>query len=160
MDQETAARRTAAWRAANPERAQATTQAWRVANRERDSARKAQYRRDNADKLRNTDLLRMYGITIDEYDAMLAAQGGVCAICERTPTTRRLHVDHDHANLLVRGLLCDACNRRVVGRFHNGDVLRRAADYLDNPPAVAVLGERFTPKRKPKKRKPKTEGAA
>ncbi len=46
------------------------------------------------------------GITDDGYAAMLAEQGGGCAICGSTPKTRRLHVDHDHASGRVRGLLC------------------------------------------------------
>lgn len=53
------------------------------------------------------------GITDADYAAMLAAQGGHCAICPSTPKTRRLHVDHDHATGAVRGLLCHRCNRAL-----------------------------------------------
>lgn len=45
---------------------------------------------------RNFRLVRTYGITAVEYDAMLAQQGGGCAICGSTGKTRRLHVEHDH----------------------------------------------------------------
>jgi len=45
---------------------------------------------------RNRDLLKKYGITEQEYDQMLAQQGGVCKICGKPPTGRALHVEHDH----------------------------------------------------------------
>lgn len=53
------------------------------------------------------------GIDDAAYDALLAAQGGHCAICPNRPKTRRLHVDHDHATGAVRGLLCMRCNRAL-----------------------------------------------
>lgn len=36
-----------------------------------------------------------YNITLDEYDLLLAHQGGGCAICKGTRRTN-LDVDHDH----------------------------------------------------------------
>jgi hypothetical protein len=53
------------------------------------------------------------GVTDAEYDRLLAAQGGGCAICGNPPKTRRLHVDHDHKTGRVRGLLCHRCNRAL-----------------------------------------------
>ena len=74
------------------------------------------------------------GIPLAEYDALLAAQGGGCAICGNAPKTRRLHVDHDHKTGKVRGLLCHVHNRRLW-RGATAAELRRMAAYLDNPPA-------------------------
>ena len=68
--------------------------------------------------------------TVD-YDAMLAAQGGVCAICGNPPKTRRLHIDHDHKTGKVRGLLCFQCNRFTLGKYAKPAKLRAAADYLE-----------------------------
>lgn len=73
--------------------------------------------------------LKKYGLTPQDYAAMLCAQDGVCAICQR-PDARSLAVDHDHATGRVRGLLCFRCNRVLVGGFGNPALLRRAADYL------------------------------
>ena len=53
---------------------------------------------------------RMYGLSRDDYDALLARQGGVCAICGKKPGRRRLGVDHCHACKRIRGLLCTRCN--------------------------------------------------
>ena len=74
------------------------------------------------------------GLPLAEYDALLAAQGGGCAICGNPPKTRRLHVDHDHKTGEVRGLLCHVHNRRLW-RGATPAELRSMADYLDNPPA-------------------------
>jgi hypothetical protein len=53
------------------------------------------------------------GVSDAEYDRLLEAQDGGCAICGATPKTRRLHVDHDHHTGAVRGLLCHRCNRAL-----------------------------------------------
>ena len=81
-------------------------QRWRTSNRTRE--RRSVYGRS---------LLRNYGITLETYEDMLVAQGGLCAACchaetarNRDGTPRRLHVDHDHASRQVRGLLCSGCN--------------------------------------------------
>jgi hypothetical protein len=75
-------------------------------------------------------LQRRYNLTEAEYQAMLEKQGGVCAVCEKPPGKKRLHVDHDHITGKVRGLLCGACNLTLG--FWNDDPKRfvRAADYL------------------------------
>lgn len=36
---------------------------------------------DAAERTRRNRYRRTYGITTDQYDEMLAAQGGVCALC-------------------------------------------------------------------------------
>lgn len=55
-----------------------------------------------------------YGLTEEQYNAMLEAQGGGCALCDAKPARNRraatLNVDHDHATGRIRGLLCMACN--------------------------------------------------
>lgn len=78
-----------------------------------------------------------YGITIEEYDTMLAAQAGVCAICKQNPPNGRilkLAVDHDHATGEVRGLLCQRCNM-ALHFLENGSWRDEAESYLASPPA-------------------------
>ena len=72
-----------------------------------------------------------YGITEDDYDAMLFAQGGGCAICSEPRDGRRLHIDHDHNSGHVRGILCHACNISLGQMRDSAALLRRAAEYLD-----------------------------
>lgn len=75
--------------------------------------------------------LSKYGLTVEQYDAMLAAQGGVCAICVYSPLTGKpLHVDHDHRTNKVRGLLCGNCNT-ALGMFEDDpETLTSAIAYL------------------------------
>ena len=61
-----------------------------------------------------------YGITLDDYHAKEREQGCRCAMCGlaevvrgRHGATKKLAVDHDHADGRVRDLLCDRCNRTV-----------------------------------------------
>lgn len=54
--------------------------------------------------------MRRYDMTLEQYDLILETQGGVCFLCLRPPTDKRLAVDHDHKTGRVRGLLCSACN--------------------------------------------------
>lgn len=85
---------------------------------------------------RNADLRKSFGISIEEYDAMHAAQNGVCAICARPERARRgdktkwLAVDHDHKTGKVRGLLCTPCNIAIGNFEDNEERLFAAVDYL------------------------------
>ena len=73
--------------------------------------------------------LAAFGLTPEQYEALLTAQGGGCAICGETcPTGRRLAVDHDHQSGYVRALLCVTCNR-MLGVYENFKA--QAEAYLD-----------------------------
>jgi hypothetical protein len=93
---------------------------------------------------RNYRLRRRYGITAEHFDAMLAEQGGLCAICREAPAQ---HVDHDHKANRVRGLLCFNCNG-ALGQFRDREDLmlravlclgRNVGDALDYPGLHAGL---------------------
>jgi transposase len=128
---------------------------YNIRNRDVVLARKRQYQADNPDKVkasqakwrgRRTDynrsykLAAAYGLVAGEYEALLAQQGDVCAICKKPPQGRRpLHVDHDHAccptarktcGRCVRGLLCNHCNRGLGAFMDDEDLLVAAVDYL------------------------------
>lgn len=64
---------------------------------------------------RRHQLLKLYGITIEQYYELLKKQDWLCGICGRPPKQKKgpgskLHVDHDHRTGKVRGLLCVRCN--------------------------------------------------
>lgn len=94
---------------------------------------RAYYRKNRKKKISYSSrqhLLKRYNLTLEDYEAMLAEQGGVCAICKQEPRTAKLQVDHDHETGKVRGLLCVSCNS---GLGHLGDDYNRvllAAEYL------------------------------
>jgi Autographiviridae endonuclease VII len=70
-----------------------------------------------------------YGITMGQYEDMLARQDGRCGICERRPKGS-LCVDHCHATRQVRKLLCRNCNSMLGFACDDPDVLELAAVYL------------------------------
>ena len=88
---------------------------------------------------RRLNLEKNYGLTVEQYDVMLRAQNGVCAVCNkdepsvhgRTGKKFQLSVDHCHATGRVRGLLCQKCNRAIGLMGDNVDLLKRAIDYLE-----------------------------
>jgi hypothetical protein len=94
-----------------------------------------------ADKQRERHLKKRYGMSLQDYHAMLARQGGACAICER-PFRRTPHVDHCHVTHLPRGLLCPKCNVGL-GYFEDNPIfLRRAAAYVERwLEQIAARGE-------------------
>lgn len=96
-------------------------------------------------------LSKRYGLTSEQWDEILRAQGMCCAICRRTESgssRSTWNVDHDHSCSLhgpkqgclrcVRGLLCHYCNSILIGAFESG-FLNSAMEYLTNPPAKRVL---------------------
>jgi Recombination endonuclease VII len=118
---------------ANREREIARVVAWQQRNRERYNAKLRAYRRANPEVGRADHLNRAFGLTLDEFERLLAAQGGGCAICgSRSSGNISLHVDHDHESGLVRGLLCVRCNNGL-GQFKESfRLMSRAADYVDS----------------------------
>jgi sulfur transfer complex TusBCD TusB component (DsrH family) len=75
----------------------------------------------------------LYGLTLEQYDAMVIEQNGVCAICKQSETVsikKNMCIDHDHKTGKVRQLLCDKCNRGI-GYFNESiDALEQAVLYL------------------------------
>ncbi|MFP5317536.1 MAG: endonuclease VII domain-containing protein [Acidimicrobiia bacterium] len=119
---------------ANPGPARARAQQWRIDNPERYASNQADFRASGRKAIadRKSHLKRNYGLTIEQYEAMLLAQGGGCGICRRTPRPDiSLHVDHDHASGAIRGILCFKCNN-ALGDFEDDPVLlRRALAYVE-----------------------------
>lgn len=135
--------RAAARYRANPEPARERAKQWARDNPDRVAARAQRYREDGRRRQndRRYHLKSQYGLTVEQYEEMLAAQGGVCGICGRPPREDiALHVDHDHATGRVRGIVCFRCNN-ALGDFNDDPHLLEAASaYLDrHDPEVAEL---------------------
>jgi hypothetical protein len=94
----------------------------------------------NKRKIRESTVQRRYGLSAEDYKALLHAQGGACAICRgELKGDRDTHVDHCHDTGLVRGILCSRCNTGL-GQFEDApERLRAAIDYLQQ-------GNRYFPK--------------
>ena len=71
---------------------------------------------------------RTYGLTRQELQALVASQGGWCAICQVNPAE---HVDHCHDSGKIRGVLCFTCNVALGHLKDDVQLFRRAIDYLE-----------------------------
>ena len=72
-------------------------------------------------------LKRKYGMSVEQYDAMLEAQGSGCCICGRSSREDiSLHVDHDHSAGRVRGILCFCCNNALADLKEDPELLQKA----------------------------------
>lgn len=101
----------------------------------RAAARNERYNRKHyarrRETIRSTQLRAKYGITSEQYDRMLEAQGGVCAVCSGTHENgHRLAVDHCHTTGKVRSLLCGACNTALGLAKEDPTRLEALAAYL------------------------------
>lgn len=118
----------AAWRAANPEKIRAAwrsaTAAYYVANSTNVKAHQKEYRVASQGKIAERKRMKLYGVSPDCFQLMLAVQQNACNICKE-PFSKPPHVDHDHKTGEVRGLLCSRCNQGL-GLF------RESIEFLDN----------------------------
>jgi len=117
------------WREANPER---------YANYRREYAARPERRR----AMRDLYYRRTFGISADDFDALLEAQGGGCAVCGQKPDREAsLHLDHCHETGAIRGICCLSCNQGL-GKFREDpDLLEAAARYLREGVTRGVTGE-------------------
>lgn len=117
------AERQKAWRDANRDRAR---EHWNKSNRKR----LADPTYVTARRIRRREL--HYGLTQEQFDALVAAQGNVCAVCSNghVGPGADLHVDHDHRTGAVRALLCGKYNTLIGLADDSPDRLELAAAYL------------------------------
>lgn len=101
-------------------------------------------------------LKAIFNLTPEEYDLILAEQGGRCGICKRPPRAgKRLAVDHRHVDGQtgpVTGLLCYVCNKRFLGA-RKEEIIIAMYQYITNPPAERALGRKVIAPGKPKKKR-------
>jgi uncharacterized Zn ribbon protein len=78
-----------------------------------------------------------YGIVQKEYDELLRAQNGRCAVCGKNNAgatqsgkQKRMYVDHDHKTGTVRGLLCNNCNMALGFVHDDPELLLKLVAYL------------------------------
>lgn len=116
----------------------AYNKAYRARNVESSRAAVSKWGKQNKKRVRDKQLQRIYGITLETYNTLLKAQKGCCAICGNKETvkskggktTKSLAVDHCHKTGSVRGLLCYRCNT-AIGYLSDSPLnAKRAFEYL------------------------------
>lgn len=123
-----------AWYYANKDRAKAKQAAWYRRNREKALVYAKTWRQNNDRQFRSKTIMWMYGITLDERDAIFEAQGKKCASCgnDNPRHKKGWHVDHDHTTKKVRGILCHHCNISLGHLREDPKLIRALADYIES----------------------------
>jgi hypothetical protein len=89
---------------------------------------------------------RWSGLSEADWQKLLDSQDNRCYLCCKPFSRARTpQLDHRHRDGLLRGALCIGCNTTLGERHEDAGWLARAAAYLTDPPAVAIIGERFVP---------------
>ena len=105
--------------------------------REQSKARYIKYKEKYKIATRNRSIKRIFNIEPSEYRERLAEQNNLCFICGNPETskykgkTKLLGIDHDHLTGRVRKLLCHNCNLMLGYSKDDPNVLRKAADYVE-----------------------------
>jgi len=89
-----------------------------------------EWRKNNPEKVKNIELCKRFGITLEDYNNMLESQNHKCKICGGTDEHQALSVDHCHTTGRIRGLLCNDCNRGIGMFKDNPSTLQSAIKYL------------------------------
>ncbi len=116
------------WAAKNRSYVAEKSREWKQRNPDKVRELKRRWRQKNQDSVRDSKLRYDYGISLEELQNLIKAQGDVCGIC-RLPTTR-FFVDHCHTTMKIRGALCLQCNSGL-GFFRDSEkFLESAIHYL------------------------------
>jgi len=130
------------YRKKHPGASSRLTTRWAKANRESDRKYKKKWQDAHPESMRSRALKHKYGITLEEYNALLLKQNGVCAVCKTPPLKGKvLNVDHDHrccvgrngkcCGKCIRGLIHQTCNLMLGGAKDSPTILRLGAEYLE-----------------------------
>ncbi len=104
---------------------------WRQNNKKKISTQRRLRYLKNKDKHFAQQIKRNFGLDMDTYLLLRNKQNNSCAICHKEQLRRRLNIDHNHKNNLIRGLLCDGCNIALGLLKDNIELLRSAITYLE-----------------------------
>ncbi len=94
------------------------------------------YRKRTREAARLRTIKYLFGVTSEQYNAMLDSQGHLCRICGEpdgdgtSMQASRLAVDHCHTTGVVRGLLCYRCNVGLGMFKDRPELLQKAIEYL------------------------------
>lgn len=114
-----------------PDKAKQIHNRWYQANLEYARERARSYRAQHLEAELARSLRRSFGLSVDQYSDMMAAQNGVCAICGgKNKHGRRLFVDHDHKTGEIRALLCRNCNNALGMVDDQVGILEKMIHYL------------------------------
>lgn len=118
------------WAQRNAEQVKEAKTMWRLANKDQWNKTGKAWKKANPGAMKKYRL-RKYGLTLEQYEALVKKQDGRCAICDTATPAKHGSwcIDHDHETNKMRGLLCLKCNAGL-GSF-------------DDSPANLLAAERY-----------------
>jgi hypothetical protein len=114
----------------NPQKWKDYAKVWKKENKDKVSMSYQRHAEHNKKKSRENRIKKTYGITQEDYQRMYDEQNGLCAICGE-PSIKNFHIDHDHKNKNVRGLLCPACNKALGFVKEDISILEKMMRYIN-----------------------------
>jgi len=118
------------YREEHPEKFRAWKKKDREIHKDVISERTQKWRQANPDKMNGQRLRQRYSLSKADYEKLVKAQNGICAICGKEPNGHRLFIDHDHKTGNMRGLLCRNCNFALELFEDDSKRLLSAINYL------------------------------
>ena len=134
------------WRLNNQDRIIRNRKRWQSENKDRIRRKGIEYRKLNKERLSEINKiyyqnnqrkalgwnLAKYGLSVEKFEEMSRRQGDVCSICfKKCANKKRLSVDHNHDTGVIRGLLCNNCNRALGLIGDDINFFKNAIKYLN-----------------------------
>lgn len=113
-----------------------SAKAWAKRNPEKARENATQYRKSahGSRKRQEHSLLSRYGISLAEFDRLVASQGGHCASCGRSG--KQLVIDHSHRTGKVRGLICQRCNVLIGYMERDSESVAKCRSFIEKHEGV------------------------
>ena len=143
---------TARYKLAHPDRVRVAAKKRYVIHRREEVARSSAYNKANRGRVAAGRRARFFGVSVEDYNAMSAAQNHLCAICQKpedsvhaSGTRKTLAIDHDHETGAIRELLCGRCNKALGGLGDSVELVKRALAYLEKHQTAYIDGTAIIP---------------
>lgn len=126
--------KTREWAFKNPDKVKRSHDKWRAkpGSKELENIAARRWQDEHPEQaalIRRRSQVKIYGLTLEQYDEMEKFQDGKCAICGVVPS-RRLDIDHNHTTNKVRELLCSPCNTAIGSVNESIETLNKVIAYL------------------------------
>jgi hypothetical protein len=98
-----------------------------------DPKKRARYYKNlNKEELKNKQLQRKFGISLEYYNQMLVEQNYKCDCCKKNVKDNKklLAVDHCHKTNKIRGLLCNNCNAALGFIKEDIEIAQNLINYI------------------------------
>lgn len=122
------------WASENKDLKLRLTREWKLKNPDALIKNRKKFSQDNPNYYKDKHLRGVYGLTLEQYDAILEFQEYRCCVCgkhESQVPRKRLYVDHCHKTTDIRGLICAHCNTALGMVKDDVEILYRLAAYLN-----------------------------